>query len=110
MTQGMACNVHSVVTNQWPGGFRANITIKNAGTTPWTNWTLKCTFANGQTITQLWNGRYTQTGSPVTVTNLSSNGSLEPGATVSPGLNGTWSNTNPNPTVFTLNDTTCSLN
>ena len=72
-------------------------------------WTLIWTFAKGQTITQLWNGNYTQSGSAVTVTNLSYNRAIAPGATVSPGFNGSWSGSNTNPTSFTLNRTSCSL-
>ena len=66
---------------------------------------------NGQTISQLWNGSYTQSGANVTVTNASYNGSIAPGATLSapPGFNGTWNGTNANPTSFTLNGVTCSI-
>jgi hypothetical protein len=44
--------------------------ISNTGTTTLTNWALKFTFANGQAITQLMNGSYTQSNGTVTVTNL----------------------------------------
>jgi len=98
------------VTNQWPGGFGTNITITNTGTTAINGWTLQFSFANGQTITQIWNGSYTQNGSNVTITNASFNGSIAPGASVgsSPGFNGTWSGTNAVPTSFTLNGGACS--
>jgi hypothetical protein len=47
----------------------------------------------------------------VTITNLSYNGSLAPGASLSsePGFNGTWSGTNSAPTAFTLNGKACSV-
>ncbi|HVU71205.1 MAG TPA: cellulose binding domain-containing protein [Ktedonobacteraceae bacterium] len=107
---GSACNVHYAITNQWPGGFGATITITNTGTSAINGWSLHFTFANGQTITQLWNGAYTQTGSAVTITSLSYNGSLAPGATLNsaPGFNGAWNGTNAVPTSFTLNGVTCS--
>lgn len=110
VTSGSACKVVYTVTNQWPGGFGANIAITNTGSTTINGWTLQFSFANGQTISQDWNGNFTQSGSTVTVTNLSYNGSIAPGASVSsaPGFNGTWNGTNAVPTSFTLNGVTCS--
>jgi cellulase/cellobiase CelA1 len=98
------------VNSQWTGGFGAAFTITNTGTTTINSWTLQFTFANGQTITQLWNGSYTQSGGAVSISNLSYNGTIAPGATVSsePGFNGTWNGTNSAPTSFTLNGVKCS--
>lgn len=111
-TPGTSCSVHYAITNQWSGGFGASFTITNTGTTAINGWTLQFSFANGQTITQLWNGNYTQTGANVTITNLSYNGSIPPGQSLSsePGFNGTWNNvTNAVPTSFTLNGTACTV-
>lgn len=104
------CKVQYVITNQWPGGFGATINITNTGTTAINGWTLKFTFANGQTISQLWNGSVSQSGSAVTVTNVSYNGSIPAGSSVNPapGFNGNWNGTNSVPTSFTLNGSTCS--
>lgn len=108
-TSGFACHVTYTITNQWPGGFGASITINNTGTTSISNWTLTWTFANGQTISQLWNGSETQSGANVTVTNLSYNGSIPAGGSYNGmGFNGTWNNTtNAVPTSFAVNGTTC---
>jgi len=105
-----SCQIHYAVTNQWSGGFGANISITNTGTTAINSWSLKFAFPNGQTITQGWNGTFTQSGSSVTVTNLSYNGSIAPGATLSstPGFNGSWTGSNNPPSSFTLNGQTCS--
>lgn len=107
---GANCKIGYTITNQWPGGFGVNITITNTGTTAINGWTLKFNFANGQTITQLWNGAYTQTSGAVTITNLSYNASIAPGASLSsaPGFNGAWSSSNQVPISFTLNGATCS--
>jgi beta-mannanase len=105
---GASCKVSYTITSQWTGGFGGSIVITNTGTATLTSWTLKFSFANGQTITQLWNGTDTQSGSAVTVTNLSYNGTLAPGANVSPGFNGTWNSTNSIPTAFTLNGQKCA--
>ena len=108
---GTSCSIHYAVTNQWPGGFGASFTITNTGTTAINSWSLQFSFANGQTITQGWNGNFTQSGSAVTITNLSYNGSIAPGASASsePGFNGAWTTTNAAPTSFKLNGTACSV-
>ncbi len=110
-TTGMACSVHYSITGQWVPGFGGTFVITNTGTTTINGWSLKFTFPNGQTISQLWNGSFTQTGSAVTVTNLSYNGTIAPGTSLSnePGFNGTWSGSNSPPTAFTLNGTACSV-
>lgn len=108
---GSNCSVHYAVLNQWQTGFTAGITITNTGSTAINGWSLTFSFANGQTITQLWNGAFTQSGGNVTVTNLSYNGSIAPGATLGspPGFNGSWSGSNPAPTSFRLNGVSCSI-
>ncbi len=110
-TFGALCSIHYAITNQWQGGFGATFTITNTGSTPINGWSLQFSFANGQTITQLWNGTYTQSSSAVTITNVSYNGSIPPGGTASsePGFNGSWNGSNAAPTAFTLNGTACSV-
>jgi cellulase/cellobiase CelA1 len=107
-TGGLACSVQYAVTNQWSGGFGASVTITNTGSTTINGWTLTWSFANGQTITQLWNGSYTQSGSTVSVTNASYNGTIAPGGTTNFGFNGAWSGSNAAPTSFVLNGMTCA--
>ena len=106
---GFACHVTYTVSSQWPGGFGAAITINNTGTTAITSWALTWTFANGQTVTQLWNGNATQSGASVSVTNESYNGSIAPGGSYSGmGFNGTWNSTiNAVPTSFAVNGVAC---
>jgi hypothetical protein len=108
---GTACSVHYAITNQWPGGFQGGLTITNTGTTAINGWTLQFSFANGQMITQLWNGSYTQSGGNVTITNLSYNSSIPAGQSLSsaPGFLGSWNGTNSVPTAFTLNGVACSV-
>ncbi|NLT53471.1 MAG: hypothetical protein GXX79_02645, partial [Actinomycetales bacterium] len=64
----VACNVTYSVMGQWPGGFQGGLTITNTGDA-WSNWSLTFTFPSGQTITQGWVGKFSQSGSRVTVTN-----------------------------------------
>jgi hypothetical protein len=102
-TSGVSASVHYAVVSQWSGGFEANITITNTGTTTINGWTLVFSFPGTQQVTQGWSGSFAQSGSQVTVTNLSYNGSIAPGTSVTPGFNASWSGSNPNPTAFTLN-------
>ncbi|MEV7327264.1 glycoside hydrolase family 48 protein [Micromonospora sp. NPDC093244] len=102
-----ACDV-VYATNDWNNGFTANVTIKNLGDAV-SNWTLKWTFPNsGQRVTQGWSARFSQTGSEVTATNESYNGNLGTGASTTIGFNGSHTGSNPKPTSFTLNGTTCN--
>jgi N-acetylneuraminic acid mutarotase len=104
-----ACHVVYTMTPQNSSAFGATISITNTGTAPISSWTLTFAFANGQKITQLWNGNETQNGVNVTVTNMSYNGSIAAGASVTGvGFNGTWNGaTNAAPTAFAVNGTAC---
>ena len=101
-----ACRV-SYTTNSWSTGFTGSVTITNSGPAAWNSWTLSFAFPGNQQVTQGWSGRWTQTGSTVTVTNETWNGSVPAGGTVSLGFNGSYSGTNANPAVFTVNGITC---
>nr|QIN90906.1 cellobiohydrolase [uncultured bacterium] len=102
----VACDV-TYTTNDWPGGFTANITIKNLGD-PINGWTLRFTFPNSsQRITQGWSANWTQSGSNVTATNMPWNGNLATGASTNIGFNGSWSGSNPKPNSFSINGVTC---
>jgi hypothetical protein len=106
-SSGGACKVTYAV-NQWPGGFTANLTITNTGTTALSSWNLTFTFPGSQQVTQGWSATYAQQGANVTVTNASYNGSIPVGGSVNPGFNGSWSGSNPSPTSFSLNGSKCS--
>jgi len=104
-----SCHVAYTIETQWPGGFEAGITINNTSVKAISNWTLTWTFANGQKITQLWDGNVTQSGANVSVTNMSYNGSIAAGGSFTGvGFNGTWNNkTNAVPMSFAINGTAC---
>jgi beta-xylosidase len=101
------CRVAYTVTSEWQGGFGADVTITNLGD-PLTAWQLSWAYPAGQTVTQLWNGTVTQSGSQVTVTNAAYNGAIATGGTASFGLNGSWTSSNPAPAGFTLNGVACT--
>ncbi|MFJ6954825.1 glycoside hydrolase family 48 protein [Micromonospora aurantiaca (nom. illeg.)] len=102
-----ACDV-TYATSDWNNGFTANVTIKNLGDAL-NNWSLKFAFPNSsQRVVQGWSARWSQSGSEVTATNESWNGSLPTGASTSIGFNGSFSGSNPKPTAFTLNGVACN--
>ncbi|SCF14308.1 cellulose 1,4-beta-cellobiosidase [Micromonospora tulbaghiae] len=102
-----ACDV-TYATTDWNNGFTANVTIKNLGDAL-NNWSLKFAFPNSsQRVVQGWSARWSQSGSEVTATNESWNGSLPAGASTSIGFNGSFSGSNPKPTAFTLNGVACN--
>jgi len=82
--------------NSWPGGYQGEFTVTNTGSTTTNGWTVQFTLASGQTITQLWGGLRTTSGSNVTVANETWNGRLAPSASTAFGyvVNG-GSNTAP---------------
>ena len=92
------CTATYAIATQWPGGFTSTVTVTN-GTIGSTSWTVAWTFANGQTITNLWNGADTASGASHSVKNLSYNGSLAAGASTTFGFNGTWNGTNSIPAL-----------
>ncbi|MBK3639150.1 cellulose binding domain-containing protein [Streptomyces sp. MBT33] len=104
-----ACTVTYKITNQWSDGFQADVQLANTGTTGWTGWSLGWSFANGQKIGQLWNADHTQSGAAVTAKNVSWNGNVAAGSSVSFGFTGTWSGSNAKPTSFTLGDQSCTV-
>jgi len=111
-TTGSGCTIDYTISPQNSTSFGAAITIVNNGGTALSSWTLTWSFANGQTISSLWNGNEIQSGANVTVTNVSYNGSIPAGGSYAGiGLNGTWNGaTNAVPESFSLNGTACAVN
>jgi hypothetical protein len=107
-----SCAVHYAISNTWPGGFGATITLTDNGTTPVNGWTLSFSWPNsGEAVQSGWNGTWSQTGSNVTVTNASWNGTIAAGGgTVSVGFNSTDTGQTTAPTTFHLNGAICADN
>ncbi|GAA5197702.1 hypothetical protein GCM10023322_69530 [Rugosimonospora acidiphila] len=98
-TGGSACAATYAVASQWPGGFQAGVTIRNSGAVPMSGWRVSLGFTAGQAVTQAWNAVATQAGGTLTLTNLSYNGSLAPGASTSAGFLANWTSGNPAPSI-----------
>lgn len=101
------CSVNYSVTSQWDGGFGASVTITNLGDAV-NGWQLTWPLATGQAVTQIWNATYTVTNGQATATNVSHNAAIPTAGTVDFGFNGSWSGSNPVPTSFALNGTSCT--
>ncbi len=104
-----ACAVTYKITNQWSGGFQADVQLTNTGSGAWTGWTLDWSFPNGQSVTQLWNAAHTQSGAAVSVRNIAWNGNVAAGSSVAFGFTGSWSGTNGKPSAFRLGDQSCTV-
>lgn len=104
-----ACAVTYKITSQWSGGFQADVQLSNTGSSAWSGWSLGWTFPGGQTVGQLWNAEYTQSGSAVTAKNVTWNANVAAGSSVSFGFTGSWSGTNTKPTAFKLGDQSCTV-
>jgi endoglucanase len=103
----VGCSVSYSVSSQWNTGFTAALTITNEGS-PITSWNLQYAYAGNQSLSQGWSGTWAQSGSNVTVTSESWNGSLATGGSAQVGANFGYSGTNTAPATFTVNGTTCT--
>jgi rhamnogalacturonan endolyase len=104
----VGCSVTYSVTNQWDGGFGADVRIDNVGDAV-NGWTLTWTWpASGQAVTSMWNATYSGSGSSASATNVAYNAAIPSGGSASFGFNGAWSGSNPVPSSFALNGTACT--
>ncbi|MEU8424890.1 cellulose binding domain-containing protein [Micromonospora sp. NPDC048835] len=103
----VGCRVDYQITNQWQGGFGANVTVTNLGD-PINGWALTWSYAAGQQVTQAWNTAVTQSGAQVTARNVDHNVAIATNGSASFGFNGSWTGSNPVPSSFALNGTPCT--
>ncbi|MEN3357662.1 MAG: endoglucanase, partial [Mycobacteriales bacterium] len=105
---GSGCSVN-YTANTWNTGFTTSITIRNNGSAAINGWTLRFSFAGNQAVSNSWNSTPSQSGTAVTLTNVSYNSTIAPGGTTNMGFQATYSGTNTNPTAFSVNGTACTL-
>ncbi|GGL80639.1 xyloglucanase [Streptomyces fumigatiscleroticus] len=104
-----ACAVTYTITNQWSGGFQADVRLTNTGSSAWSGWSLAWSFPGGQTVSQMWNADHTQSGAAVTAKNVAWNASVGAGSSVGFGFTGSWSGTNAEPASFRMGDQACTV-
>ncbi|GIG40359.1 DUF6055 domain-containing protein [Cellulomonas phragmiteti] len=83
-----ACTATYQVAGSWPGGMQAQITV-TATTSGVHGWILTWTQPPGLEIADSWGAEFSRSGSTITAENLSWNGSIANGASVTFGFNGT---------------------
>ncbi|MDF6020811.1 cellulase family glycosylhydrolase [Streptomyces sp. JH34] len=107
-TPGVGCSVGYRVVGEWPGGFQGEITIRNTGTAVINGWNLGFSFADGQTVSNMWGGTPTQSGAEVGVAPAAYTAQIAANGSVTVGFTGTRGATNTTPTAFTLSGTACT--
>ncbi|WP_030796854.1 glycoside hydrolase family 18 chitinase [Streptomyces griseus] len=90
--------------SDWGSGFEGQWTVKNTGTTALSSWTIEWDFPSGTAAGSAWDANLTKSGNHYTAKNLSWNGTVAPGASISFGFNGTGSGS---PTGCKLNGASC---
>jgi hypothetical protein len=80
------CAATYSTVNSWQGGFQGSVTVRNSGSSSISGWAVSGTLPSGDSITQVWNGALSGSGSSFTVRNLSYNGSVPGGGTTSFGF------------------------
>lgn len=101
------CSVAYTTSSQWAGGFVANLTVTDTGSSAIDGWALTFTFGGDQKVTSAWNAAVTQSGANVTATAESYNADIAAGAQVSLGFQGTWTASDATPTGFAVNGVAC---
>ncbi|MFC4033264.1 cellulose binding domain-containing protein [Streptomyces polygonati] len=81
------CQAMLAVTNQWPGGFQAEVKVLNpSGSRAISGWSVGLPLPAGMTLGQVWNAAVDTGGPPLTLRNASYNGSLAPAASTTFGM------------------------
>lgn len=96
-------------TNSWPGGFTADVTVTNTGTTPVDGWKVAFGLPAGQTVINAWNASVTPSSGTVTATNTPANARIAANGSQSFGFQGTYTGTFAKPTQFSLNGAACTV-
>lgn len=99
------CTASYTLVKQWPGGFQALVRITPRA--KMTDWTVRWTYADGQLVTQMWNGEFTQEGDLVVVTPADYDGTVAAGDTLPLGYQGTSSTYNSAPEHITVDGHPC---
>jgi len=80
---GGGCSASGAVQNQWDTGYVINpVTIRNNGASTINGWTVTITLPAGHTYVGSWNATVTVSGQTITARNISWNGSIPAGGTI----------------------------
>lgn len=95
-------------TNVWQGGFTADVTVTNTGSSSVDGWKLAFTLPAGQQITSAWNAGLSTSSGAVIASSAAYNAQIPAGGKVSFGFQGTFGGNFTRPTAFSLNGTACT--
>ncbi|MFF1546357.1 cellulose binding domain-containing protein [Streptomyces sp. NPDC058291] len=101
------CKV-AYATNVWQGGFTADVTVTNTGSSAVSGWKVAFTLPSGQQITSGWGANVSPSSGAVTASNLAYNADIAAGGRVAFGFQGAYSGAFAKPSAFTLNGTACT--
>ncbi|MFD5827194.1 lytic polysaccharide monooxygenase [Lentzea sp. NPDC060358] len=104
-----SCTVAYSRPSTWNGGFTANVSVTNSGSSAVSAWQLAWAFPSGQQLTQAWSATVTVANGQATAKGASYNADLAPGATATFGFNASTTSTPTDPTSFSLNGSTCAI-
>ncbi|WP_411990779.1 glycosyl hydrolase family 8 [Agarivorans sp. DSG3-1] len=102
---GASCSYS--IDNEWNSGFVASITIANNGSAAINGWEVNWAYVNGSTVTNSWNTQLVGTDA-YTASSLSWNSTIQPGQTVSFGMQGNKGVVNTPAELVTVNGTVCN--
>lgn len=105
----LSCEIDYAIPSSWYGGFTAEVSIYNGSHESINGWELEWDFVSGETATQGWNSTLSQTGTTVTVTNVSWNAVIPHHGSVQFGFNANAPSGAGTPEGFTLNGSPCSV-
>jgi len=103
------CQVEYLARADWWSGFNTQVLITNISDERIVGWNLEWDFSAGESVRHLRRGEVTQTGSHVSVENLSYNRIIRPGETQMFGFIGNHQGTVSIPESFTLNGQPCEV-
>jgi hypothetical protein len=103
LTSGASSAVVTLASD-WTAGYCANVTISNAGATAATSWQVVINL-NQSTLANLWSASDVLAGTQMTVTPLSYNATIAPGASVGFGFCGNATGSNYRPTIVSVSAT-----
>jgi hypothetical protein len=98
------CTAAYSIVNAWDGGFQGQVTV-TAGSSAVSGWQVSWNYPAAETINNLWNGTYTQSGDAVDVTNASYDGTIAAGSDTSFGFTATDTGSDAGPATLTCTAT-----
>ena len=90
---GSGCVATYRTTQTWNGGFTADVTVRNTGSSSTRGWVV--TWNGAQTITNAWSATVTKSGSTFRAANVGYNGAIAPNGTTTFGFQATGTPSTP---------------